>query len=144
MTKILLTFISLFITNISSAHVKPGTYEGTSKQGSLCAMTAGRTYFEGDIRHPLRERVEIQVQDTKFLVAHPSIIDSSSGDVSFDHGLFQAVNPTATGAIAIEIKMEHTANYEGPSSFVFMDSNWKTDQKNFYSCENLQWRRDWH
>lgn len=135
-------FLGALIVTLASltafAHVEPGTYVGKTAEGKDCSMIAGRTYFAGELRHPLNERVELTVEGTLFLVGHPSVIDSAKGEVGFNHDLFQGVVPTKTGAQALEVVMEHSEIFEGPKSYTFMDSKWRTGESAAIKCDNLK------
>ena len=128
----------IFMSTAALAHVEPGTYLGTTPEGHQCVMTAEATYFENNQRHPLNERIKITVGSRTFTVAHPSVIDSSKGTVGFNHDLFQGVVPTATGAAALEIAMEHSETFEGPRSFIVMEDFWRDKRRESMKCDNLK------
>lgn len=136
--KFLFVLISYFTAVSAMAHVEPGTYKGVGAKGEECTMTAGATYFEGNARHPLRERIAITVGGVEVIVGHPPVIDSSKALVSFNHDLFQGLVPTNRGAQALEIQMEHSEEFEGPRSFIFMDNTWKNDTRVSVQCNNLK------
>lgn len=132
-------FFSLFLTFASQAHahIEPGTHTGVTPEGTPCTMIAGETYFENNLRHPLTERISISIDGLTYIVGHPSVIDSSTGQVSFNHDLFRGVLPLPTGAAAVEIEMVHSDQSEGPRSFVVMNDNWKTQSRKVLRCQNL-------
>lgn len=122
------------MASTSLAHVEPGKYSGTTSQNVSCEMIAGETYFEHDQRHPLNERIKIQVDGSEYLVSHPAIVDEASGVVTFNHDVFQGVLPTSSGAKALIVHMVHTEEKEGPVSFTLIESSWRDSQSTKTTC----------
>ncbi len=129
----------VFIATPAFAHVEPGTYKGMTSDGKECSMVAGKQYFENNTPHPLNERIPVTVEGKTMHVGHPPVIDSKEALVFFNHDLFQGVLPTSTGAQAIEIEMVHSAEFEGPRSFTYMENFWKAKQRQSYKCNDLKW-----
>lgn len=136
MKNIFLTF-ALFST-LANAHIEPGTWKGIINSQAVCFMDVGDQTFENDLKHPLNERISIKIGAITYSVRHPYSINTKSGEVGFNHDLFEAVVPTATGAYALQIKMAHTENYEGPTSLSVMEHNWKTGDKEIVNCHDLK------
>ena len=120
------------------AHIEEGTWKGVVSADANCFFEVGAQTFENGLAHPLNERIEITVGSTKYSVHHPYSIDAKDGTVAFNHDLFEDVVATATGAFAIQIKMAHTADFEGPVSLSVMEHNWKTGSKEVVSCDQLK------
>ncbi len=131
--------VILFFTAVSAnAHIEQGTWKGVVRDGVNCFMDAGLQTFEGGLRHPLAERIEIKIGNTNYTVRHPYSMDVATGKISFNHDLFEGVVPTATGAFALQIKMIHSADFEGPGSFSVMEHNWKTGAVELVQCNELK------
>ncbi len=128
----------MLATVTAQAHVEPGTYKGTKADKSECSMVAGKTFFDRDVPHPLNERVEISVGSDAFQVGHPPILDTEDSYVFFDYDLFHDFLPTANGAKAVEIRMEHSDRFEGPVSFTFVENNWRTKERVSYKCSDIR------
>lgn len=134
--KILIAILALYTTS-TFAHVEPGVYQGKTESGATCEMTAIKTFFEGALKHPLTERVELVVNSITFNVQHPAIIDETKPSASFDHDQFKGVAPNSTGADALVMKMTHTKNYEGPMEYYLIKHNYKTNIASVEKCANL-------
>ncbi len=128
-----------FFSSLSFAHIKAGTWVGTTASGDACQMTVGDQYFENDVIHPLTERIPLETNSVKFLVGHPAVIDAATATASFNHGLFQGITPIAAprGAHAVEISMRQDA-YEGPEKFTFITHDYKSDQRGALVCNGLK------
>lgn len=133
-----LFLITLLTSIFAQAHIEEGTWKGSVREGVDCFMDAGAQTFEGGLRHPLAERIEIKIGNTTYSVHHPYSIDATTGQVAFNHDLFEGVVPTKTGAYALQIKMVHTEEFEGPASFSVMEHNWKTGAIELVQCNNLK------
>ena len=133
-------FISLILFSaLCSAHIEQGVWKGVVSENADCFMDVGETSFMGDKPHPLNERIHIQIGQTTYSVKHPYLIDAQTGQVSFNHDVFEDVVPTATGAFALQIQMIHSESFEGPGSFSVMEHDWKTGFKEVVHCTNLKW-----
>jgi hypothetical protein len=120
------------------AHVEPGLYKGVTEDGKECSMVAGKQYFENGVRHPLNERFPITVDGKAFVVGHPPIVDSQQAIAYFNHDLLQGVLPTDSGAIALEIEMVHSQEFEGPRRFTLIEHAWKADHRTAFKCNDLR------
>ncbi len=136
--KTILIFTLALISFSSFAHIEPGTWKGEVSANANCFMEVGAQTFENNLPHPLNERIAITIGSTTYAIHHPFSIDTKDGSVKFNHDLFEAVVATKTGAFALQITMLHTDNFEGPSSFVVMEDNWKTGVKEIVNCSNLK------
>lgn len=140
--KTLILIFSLFgLAQSAQAHLEVGTYAGVMASGQPCGMQVLSSWFEKNQPHPLNERVKLTVNNEEFIVGHPPVIDAPKNSAFFNHDLFQAVNATPTGARALLIEMVHTQQFEGPRAFQVIDHNWKTNLKQSFRCENLQFKK---
>lgn len=143
--KTILTTVFLFTFN-SMAHLKPGTLKGTQPNGQACELKISSVYFLNNFNHPLNERADIEVLGNKFTIQHPPVISSEAKVAYFNHDLFQGINPNTQGALAIEIKMQHTSRANvyreegGPKEFHLIQHIYKGDKRSLLSCLNLMTR----
>jgi hypothetical protein len=126
------------LPTFASAHIIPGTWKGVTSNNTNCFMEVGAQTFENNLKHPLNERIAITIGSVTYSIHHPYSINANEGSVSFNHDLFEAVVPTNTGAYALQIKMAHTDDYEGPTSLSVMEHNWKTNTKEIFNCNELK------
>jgi hypothetical protein len=134
-----LILVATTLLSISAfAHIEPGTWKGVVSADANCFMDVGAQTFENNLPHPLNERIAITVGSTTYSVRHPYSMNTGDGTVSFNHDLFEGVVATSTGAYAIQIKMAHTADFEGPLSLSVMEHNWKTGDKEVVNCDQLK------
>ena len=136
--KYIITTLSLLSALSVSAHIEEGTHAGVTKEGQACSLEAGAQTFENNLPHPLNERIEVTVNGNKFSVHHPSAINITTGEVSFNHDFFEGVLATAVGANALVIKMLHSTDFEGPTEFTLIEHNWKTGEKKSLTCAGLK------
>ncbi|MES3038983.1 MAG: hypothetical protein V4736_13840 [Bdellovibrionota bacterium] len=135
--KLVIFFATLVMSATACAHMELGTYVGKTADGQACQMTVEKVYYENDVKHPLNERVAITVNNEKYLVGHPPVISVSEILASFDHDQFQGILPTATGAKALVVKMEHTPTFEGPSAFNLISHEYKANKREILNCANI-------
>lgn len=134
MKKAFIFIASVIALNTAQAHISPGVHKGETTDGQACEMTVGRTYFENNTHHPLNERIEITINGDSFLVYHPPYVSTAEKIAYFDHGQFQGVLATATGAKAVVIKMQHTAGSEGPTEFSLITHDYAQDNRQMLTC----------
>ena len=103
------------ISSISFAHVELGTYVGVTRDGKACAIKANSVTFVDDVKEPLNERVEIQVDALKMTLQHLPQVNPATSEVGFDHDHLTGVLANKSTRIAIVLTMEHTEDHEGPS-----------------------------
>lgn len=135
------TIIPIAILTLSFstfAHIAPGTWKGVISEDANCFMDVGAQTFENNLHNPLNERIAITIGTTTYSVRHPYSINPADGTISFNHEVFEGVVATDTGAYALQIKMLHTDNYEGPVSLSVMEHNWKTGAKEVVNCDKLK------
>ena len=134
-------FSILLLVSVAQGHVDPGLYKGTTPEGLQCSMLCHRTFFEGELKHPLTERVELTVNESRFVVQHPPVIDEKTKSAYFDHDQFKGVLPNAKGAMALVVKMNHQGGTEGPSEFYLISHEYRGNERSALHCQNLQLQR---
>ena len=135
------TLIGIAILAFSSsamAHFELGDYKGTAADGSSCSFTVKGVSFEDNLRHPLNERIEIVFIGITYKLAHLPVVDAVAGTVRFDHSHLRAIRGVATGGESFTVSMDEREDHEGPSSFVFLNDNYKVSTSSSkLSCEGL-------
>lgn len=131
-------FFAFCWTFSANAGLAQGVWIGKTASGQPCQMTAGVTYFENNVQHPLNERIKISIGADEFLVGHPPVVDRKQNIAFFNHDAFQGVLATPTGAKALIIDMQHTSLQEGPVGFDIIQHAWKTKQRSVIQCLGIQ------
>ena len=132
-------FALVLLVSVSAfAHVEEGRYVGHTPDGKACEMTSTGMSFEGGVHHPLTERANVVVEGASFSLRHPPVIDATAATAFFNHDMFQGINATADGAVAMQIDMVHTSTKEGPSGFTYIVNNWKTGAKTSIVCQEIE------
>lgn len=129
--------VLLLLPLMANAHVEDGVWIGKTNSGDSCEMTAVKTYFDGALKHPLTERVDLIVNGLNFTVQHPPVIDETKPEAFFDHDQFKGILPTKTGAIALVLKMTHTKTYEGPAEYHLINHDYKAATSSVIKCAGL-------
>lgn len=119
------------------AHVDEGVFIGKTDDGSGCEMESLGTYFENNMKHPLNERVKLLVNGITYVVQHPAIIDETKGIAAFDHDQFKGYSANKKGATALVVKMDHSAQIEGPKEFYLITHTYNPDSRNVLKCSEL-------
>jgi hypothetical protein len=136
--KAIITIALLSFSFSTFANIEAGTWRGVVAENANCFMEVGAQTFENNLPNPLNERIAITIGNTTYSVRHPYSINPGNGTISFNHDLFEGIVATATGAYALQIKMIHTADYEGPSSLSVMEHDWATGFSEVVSCNQLK------
>lgn len=136
--KLTVLILSILASAAAMAHIEPGVWKGSVSASADCFMEVGAQTFENNLKHPLNERIQIKIGSTDFSVHHPYSINSTTGEVGFNHDLFEAVAPTKTGSYALVIQMAHTDEFEGPTSFDVMEHNWKSGAIEVVHCKDIK------
>lgn len=134
--KLLITALC-FLPITTFAHIDETTYVGKTANGIDCDMTSLGTYFENNMKHPLNERVKLVVNGITFIVQHPAIIDETKPVAGFDHDQFKGYVANKKGADALVVKMDHTAQTEGPSEFYLITHQYNPDSRQVFKCSGL-------
>jgi hypothetical protein len=123
------------------ADVVPGRYVGHSAQGAPCSMDVISIRFEGDIPHPLNERVEVRMENgVSFTLSHLPLIDRSTGRVRPEGGKLTGARGVRGAGDAMILEMIHSETYTGPESFVVLHDDYKDASKSS-QLECLQVRK---
>ena len=122
---------------MAAAHVENGVWIGKTDSGDQCEMTAVKTYFDGVLKHPLTERIDLIVNGLNFTVQHPPVIDEAKPEAFFDHDQFKGIIPTTMGATALVLKMTHTKTYEGPAEYYLINHDYKAAISSVIKCAGL-------
>lgn len=130
-------FLLLTVSASAFAHIEPGVYRGRLSSGETCEFTAIDQYFEGGVKHPLNERIRIEANGSRWIMAHPPVVDTEQSIAFFNHDIFQSVQATQTGATALVIEMKHEGANEGPVAFQVITHNWKTGKHEASRCADL-------
>lgn len=124
--KTIIALTAFAFSSAAMAHFELGEYRGTAADGTACSFTVKGVSFEGNLRHPLNERIEIVFNGVSYALSHPPVVDDTAGTVRFDHDHARAIRGVATGAEALTVTMDHSEGRDGPGSFVFVSDNYKS------------------
>lgn len=132
--------MALMISNFSFAHIEPGVYIGETPDGEECSIEAIRQYYVDNFKHPLNERIELELDDgTKFTVNHPAVISAEKETAGFNHDAFHGIKPTKVGATALVIDMKHENGKEGhATAFHVIEHNWKDKKVKALHCLDIE------
>jgi hypothetical protein len=136
--KSIFSFIFALSALPALAGIEPGTYLGSSADGQPCSMLAKETYFLGGVRHPLNERVDVELNGQAFVLQHPAVISVEESLASFNHDAFESVLPTSEGAQALIVNMMHSEDDSGPIAFQHIAHKWRADERVKLECNGLQ------
>ena len=134
------TFIALVATLPALARIEPGIWSGVSLAGKECILEVYEQSFERDVRHPLNERIRVRVAGDEFKVQFPREIDAKKGIVTVNHDRYEGILATAVGANALTIEMVNTKEFEGPTSYKWIEDNWKANKTGSMTCLELRHR----
>ncbi|MEC9282507.1 MAG: hypothetical protein VX642_07330 [Bdellovibrionota bacterium] len=133
----LLAIVGLCVS--ASAHFELGVYKGLTNNAEECSFEIKSVHFKNDLRHPLNERVIIDLQNypnTEF--RHLPIVNSSNASVRPKREILSAVFPHSSGASAFELFM----NESGPFKLVYINDNYKTGVRETQVCESLSLQKN--
>lgn len=125
---------SVLVSTQAFAHVEKGDYKGLDQNGKACAFTIGEMWFEGEIEHPLTERIEVSKLVfegfkpvlNQFQTGHPPVVNLESGLARFNHDIFQDIAATATGAVSVTILKQKEESKEGkPVGIIYIEDNYR-------------------
>lgn len=133
----LIKSILCFLPLTAFAHIEEGRFVGKTEDGSACEMISFGTFFENNMKHPLNERVKLVVDDIAYIVQHPAIIDETKPIAGFDHDQFKGYVANKTGATALVVKMDHTAQIEGPREYYLITHTYNPDSRYVLKCSGL-------
>lgn len=130
--KHLILAAALLTTSNVFAHIKKGNYVGVDQSGKSCAFSVGETWFEHEMEHPLTERIELTKLNfaafkpalNHFQTSHPTIVNIESGEIGYNHDIFQDTMPTFVGAVSVTILKGETAD-GSPKGIIYIENNYK-------------------
>lgn len=132
---VVLALIALSFT--AHAHFKIGTYQG-SKNGEPCLFTIRSVDFTGGVRHPLNEKVEIDIHfaNESRVFTHLAIVNHIDGTVRPKKEILSAVTANQSGANAFEMHM----NENGPFQMIYISDVYRDQtQSKTETCGALQY-----
>ena len=136
-----LALLSLtLLSTIAHAHIEKGDYKGIDQNGKVCSFRIGEMWFEGEIEHPLTERIEVSKLEfadfkpvlNQFQTGHPPVVNIEAGLVRFNHDIFQDIVATGTGAVSVTILKQKEESAEGkPVGIIYIEDSYrnKADSK---------------
>jgi hypothetical protein len=107
------------------AHLELGEYRGTTDQGAECAFVVQSVSFENGVRHPLNERVAIDLPDfhRAYVLSHLPVINRESGKVTSDKAHLTGAFAAANGQVyAASLTMIHRQDYSGPDTLLLISN----------------------
>lgn len=125
------------------ADIDSGNYQGVDQNGGQCQVVVGEVTFEGGVRHPLNERLEVELDGVRWTLSHKKVVDEDNGTVRFDHNYFEGTIAVARnqrfGAQYLKITIDHDAEPHRPVEFIYLNDDYKDNQKNLKQiCSQLQ------
>jgi len=110
-----LALVSLLLISAPAfAHLNKGPYVGTTEDGKACGFEVLDVQFDGGVRHPLNERVQVEVDGTRFELRHLPRLDVQTGAIEFDGAHLSGAFATAQGKFAAVLWMDHSEGFDGP------------------------------
>jgi len=145
MKKFLLNTIimTVLITSKSYAHLLPGVYRGLDQNNLPCQFTVAGTWYEDDIKHPLRER--IPVLDIKFHgttapmviwnLYHPTSINYHQTQINLNHEMFHEIVATQFGASSVTLLKNESENHDSlPTKLILIETNFQSKKSSSKVC----------
>jgi len=130
-TQVILALIGSVFSQVSSAHVEIGRYQGTiSGTGSACYIDILAVRFEGNIPHPLNERVDVRLEDGKELtLVHLPLLNRSERTVRPEGGKLTGVKGSRGVGDAAVLEMIHSDEYTGPTTLTMIHDDYKVPSR---------------
>lgn len=126
---------------VSQAHLKIGTYEGTSPSGETCAVEIQEVRFEGNVHHPINERVQVRHQGKTWTLHHPALIQAEEGTVRPSSDTLESAVGSAGVADAFQLVMSHAPGKDGPIAFHSIHDDYKDASKSSVTtCRELAFK----
>ena len=136
----LFSLLVLIASLNSFAHIKIGSYIGSVKStNEECIMQIKEVSFINNIKHPLNERVLVNITESilsEFSLSHLPIIKVDQKKIGPEKGILSGVIATGTQTAAVRLSMIHTDAYTGPGSYHFI-RNEKNQEAVLIECMNL-------
>jgi hypothetical protein len=128
--KAILAVLMILSATPALAHVEPGRYVGHTADGVACTMDVTAVRFEGNVPHPLNERVEVSlVNGVAFTLSHLPQIDRAENTVRPQGGVLTGVRGVPGAADAVILEMIHSEPYTGPETLTILHDDYKDATK---------------
>ena len=125
--------------SMAQAHLDLGKYIGTTEDLKACEIEILSIEFLNNQRHPLNERVLVQIGAEKLYLQHQAIIDANKATAKPDSDGLSSVQATATGAKLWYLKMIHSEEFTGPNELLVADHNYRQENLSTKKlCKNLK------
>lgn len=135
----LVSILALAFAASAQADVQIGTYAGQLANGEACSFEIKEKIYADNLRHPLQERVTIEVLGAPVTLSHPASIDLASGKVGFTHDFLQATRGVAGASEAVVLVMDHSEGRDGPSELVLLRDYFAADRADMrWACTGLR------
>jgi hypothetical protein len=123
--KTLLLVAGLLLSTSAFAHLEPGKYVGTTREGHECTFEVLAIRFEG-ARHPLNERVDVRTGGgIAMTLSHLPKIDVEAKAALADKDHLTGATGIPGGAFGIVLTMVHSEELDGPKEIAFVSHDYK-------------------
>jgi|GEM_PF-984441 len=129
---------SALATVPAAAGVLKGLYVGQTPEGTACELRSEGMRFVDNTRHPLNERVNVEVQGQKFTLQHPAVISAADSIATFSRDTLEGILATPVGGTALVLAMDHSPGNDGPTGYTVITHAWKKDERKKVECLNLK------
>lgn len=131
--------LMIFAATTARADLVTGLFKGTDLEGHACEINVVSVGHEGDLRHPLTERVTVVLNGQEWKLGHPAEVNEEASKVRFNHNSFRGITPTKVGAQFLRLNIDHDAEPHAPTSYTFVNDNYRDDVKSgTITCTGLK------
>ena len=124
MNKLFSLVVALLVLSTATpalAHLELGEYRGKDASGADCSFVVSAVTFAGGVRHPLNERVAIDVLGRSYELAHLPVINRASATVSPEGDFLTGAFAAAGGQVyAASLAMAHRPDFSGPEQLLLI------------------------
>ena len=129
--KHLILAAALLSTTSLYAQIKKGDYVGVDQNGKSCSFSVKETWYEYEMEHPLTKRVELTKLNfsafkpalNQFQTSHPTTVNTTTGEISYNEGIFQDTMATFVGAASVTILKNNKAD-GSPKGIIYIEDNY--------------------
>lgn len=118
--KLLATALFIVSSQSAFAHLEVGKYSGSDRGGEPCEFRVESVAFEGNVKHPLNERVVIRYENRSYTLSHLPIVTISEFKVVPEAEVLTGTRGTENVNEAFILKMGHVNGQHGPQEFSFV------------------------
>jgi hypothetical protein len=132
MFRLILAFLAAaLISNAALAHVEPGRYQGTvASTGAACFIDIIAIRFEGNIPHPLNERVDVRLdQGMELTLSHLPQMSRTDKKVRPEGGKLTGVKGNRGVGDGAILEMVHSDEYTGPTTLTVIHDDYKDSSR---------------